>query len=292
LQDFEYHRPKSVAAAVEALCSGEARALAGGTDLIPQLREGRRLARHLVDLKRIPELTAIAVLPDGGISIGAAATLTSIAQHPSIAARYPSVAQSARLVGSLQVQNRASLGGNICNAAPSADAVPPLICHEARATITGRNRQREMAVGELFRGPGRTFLDADELLTTIILPPPPTRSAARYLRFTPRREMDIAIAGAGVWLSLDARGSVAAARIVLASVGPTPMRAHAAEAALLGERPSETLLIEAGRIAAGEAQPISDTRGSADYRRELVSVLTKRALSDCCAQLKADGAIA
>jgi CO/xanthine dehydrogenase FAD-binding subunit len=292
LQDFEYHRPKSVAAAVEALCSGEARALAGGTDLIPQLREGRRLARHLVDLKRIPELTAIAVLPDGGISIGAAATLTSIAQHPSIAARYPSVAQSAQLVGSLQVQNRASLGGNICNAAPSADAVPPLICYEARATITGRNRQREMAVGELFRGPGRTFLDADELLTTIILPPPPTRSAARYLRFTPRREMDIAIAGAGVWLSLDARGSVAAARIVLASVGPTPMRAHAAEAALLGERPSETLLIEAGRIAAGEAQPISDTRGSADYRRELVSVLTKRALSDCCAQLKADGAIA
>ncbi len=285
MQEFVYERPHTVEEAVAAMRGGDARALAGGTDLIPQLREGRRRTERVVDLKHIVELTAISALPDGGIAIGAAATATVLSRHATIAANYAAVAQSACLIGGVQVQNRASLGGNICNAAPSADAVPALVCHQARAIVAGPNGRRELAVAALFKGPGKTSLEPGELLISILLPPAAPRSAAKYLRFTPRREMDIAIAGAGTWLRLDADGAIAEARIVLASVGPTPMRAPTAEQRLAGERPTPALLEEAGRLAAGDARPISDTRGSADYRRSLVAVLTARALADCCRQL-------
>jgi carbon-monoxide dehydrogenase medium subunit len=286
LQPFTYERPLTVDAAVAAMASEEARALAGGTDLVPQLREGRRHAGHIVDLKRIPELTAISTTPGGGLSIGAAASATAVSRHETVVAGFPAVGESARLIGSLQIQNRASLGGNICNAAPSADAVPALICHEARAVITGSAGRREIPLASLFQGPGRTTLQPGELLVSIVLPPPQPRTAAKYLRFTPRREMDIAIAGSGVCIRLDAQGAIAEARIVLASVGPTPVRAASAEQRLKGERPTRALLEEAGRLAAADARPISDTRGSADYRRSLVAVLTARALADCCRALE------
>jgi carbon-monoxide dehydrogenase medium subunit len=285
LLDFVYERPGTIEEAVAAMRGGDARALAGGTDLIPQLREGRRRAGRVVDLKRIPELTAISVLPDGGIAIGAAVNATVLSRHVAIASVYPAVAQSACLIGGVQVQNRASLGGNICNAAPSADAVPALLCAAARAVVAGADGRRELALEALFTAPGKTSLDPGELLVSILLPPAAPRSAAKYLRFTPRREMDIAIAGAGTWFRLDADGAIAEARVVLASVGPTPMRAPCAEKRLRGGRPTRALLEEAGRLAAGDARPISDTRGSADYRRSLVAVLTARALGDCCRQL-------
>ena len=285
MQEFVYERPRTVEEAVAAMRGDDARALAGGTDLIPQLREGRRRAGRVVDLKYIAELTAISALPDGGIAIGAAATATVLSRHATIAANYAAISQSACLIGGVQVQNRASLGGNICNAAPSADAVPALVCHQARAVVAGPNGRREVAVEALFKGPGKTSLEPGEILVAILLPPAQPRSAAKYLRFTPRREMDIAIAGAGTWLRLDADGAIAEARIVLASVGPTPMRAPTAEQKLAGERPTRALLEEAGRLAAADARPISDTRGSADYRRSLVAVLTARALGDCCGQL-------
>lgn len=287
MQTFEYLRPGTVDAAIAALADGEARALAGGTDLVPQIREGRRSASRVVDLKCIDELTAITVRSDGGVSIGAAATATAVARHAAIANAFPAIASSARLIGSLQVQNRASLGGNICNAAPSADAVPALIAHAARAVIAGPGGRREVDLPELLRGPGRTSLEPGELLVAIVLPPPAPRSAACYLRFTPRREMDIAIAGAAAWIALDGQGKISAARIVLASVAPTAIRAPSAEKRLIGERPAPALLTEAGALAAHDARPISDTRGSADYRRTLVSVLTTRALTDCCAQIEA-----
>ena len=285
MQEFVYERPRTVEEAVAAMRGDDARALAGGTDLIPQLREGRLRTERVVDLKHIAELTAISALPDGGIAIGAAATAAVLSRHATIAANYAAIAQSACLIGGVQVQNRASLGGNICNAAPSADAVPALLCHQARAVVAGPNGRRELAVEALFKGPGKTSLEPGEILVAILLPPAQPRSAAKYLRFTPRREMDIAIAGAGTWLRLDADGAIAEARIVLASVGPTPMRAPTAEHKLAGERPTRALLEEAGRLAAGDARPISDTRGSADYRRSLVAVLTARALADCCWQL-------
>lgn len=291
MQEFAYERPASVAEAIAAM-GAEARPLAGGTDLVPQLREGRRRAARVVDLKFVPELTTITALPDGGVSIGAAVTATAVARHPVIAARYPAVAQSAQLIGGVQVQNRASLGGNICNAAPSADGVPALICHGARALIAGPKGRREMPVEDLFAGPGRTTLATGELLLAILLPPAAPRAAASYLRFTPRREMDIAVAGAGAWLRLSEDGAIAEARVALASVAPTPIRAPTAEGKLMGGRPSAALFEEAGRLAAGDARPISDTRGSAEYRRTLVGVLTARALADCGRQFGLDVEVA
>ena len=288
MKDFAYACPATLADAVAAMQADGARALAGGTDLVPQLREGRREAAQIVDLKRIPELVSITTGADGSLVLGAAASASSIAQHATVASAYPAIAESARLIGSLQVQNRASLGGNICNAAPSADAVPALICHQASVRIAGPNGQREEPLEAFIRGPGKTTLGQGEVLVSIALPPTPPRSAAKYLRFTPRREMDIAIAGAAAWMRLGADGRIAEARIVLASVGPKPIRATSAERKLLGEPPASTLFEAAGKLAAADAQPISDTRGSADYRRTLVAVLTARALADCRAALHAE----
>jgi carbon-monoxide dehydrogenase medium subunit len=286
LKDFAYACPATIADAVAAMQVDGALALAGGTDLIPQMREGRRQAACLVDLKRIPELTGISRRADGALVLGAAASASHVARHAEVASSYPAVAQSARLIGSLQVQNRASLGGNICNAAPSADAVPALICHRANLRIAGPNGAREESLEAFVRGPGRTNLAPGELVSSIVLPPVAPRSAATYLRFTPRREMDIAIAGAAVWVRLDAASNIAEARVVLASVGPTPIQATSAERHLTGKPPASALFEAAGRLAAGDARPISDTRGSADYRRSLVAVLTARALADCCAALE------
>jgi len=285
LKVFAYACPATIEDAVAAMRADGARALAGGTDLIPQTREGRRQVASLVDLKRIPELTGISRRADGALVLGAAASATHVARHAAVASSYPAVARSARLIGSLQVQNRASLGGNICNAAPSADAVPALICHQASVRIAGPNGAREELLETFVRGPGRTSLAPGELVASIVLPPVAPRSAAAYLRFTPRREMDIAVAGAAAWVRLDAAGRIAEARVVLASVGPTPLRATSAERHLAGERPGAALFEAAGRLAAGDARPISDTRGSADYRRSLVAVLTARALAECVAAL-------
>jgi xanthine dehydrogenase FAD-binding subunit len=286
LRELHYESPTTVDEAVRALGRGDARALAGGTDLIVQLREGRRSAACVVDLKRIAELTAITQDADGGFRIGGAASFTQIAAHSELAAAYPGIAESGRLVGSYQIQNRAGLGGNICNAAPSADAVPIVICLSASAEIAGAHGRRTVAVEDLFAGPGQTRLAADEVLTSIRVPPVRPRSAGRYLRFTPRREMDIAIAGSGAWFCLGTDGTIADARIVLASVAPVPLRAKTAEQSLIGKAPTPNVFTEAGRLAAREARPISDTRGSADYRRELVTVLTKRALEACARDLR------
>ena len=286
MQDFDYARPATIEDAVTIMGNDGTRALAGGTDLISQMREGRRQVACVVDLKGIPELTRIAARADGSLVLGAAASAFSVANHLAVASTYPAVAQSARLIGSLQVQNRASLGGNICNAAPSADAVPALICHQASVRIAGPNGEREEALEAFIRGPARTSLTPGEFLVSIVLPPVASRSAGAYLRFTPRREMDIAIAGAAAWVRLDAESRIAEARISLASVGPTQIRATSAEQHLINRRPASALFEAAGLLAAGDARPISDTRGSADYRRSLVAVLTARALTECCAALQ------
>jgi carbon-monoxide dehydrogenase medium subunit len=291
LQDFAYERPETIGEAIAAMRANDARALAGGTDLVPQLREGRRRAARIVDLKHISEMTAITVLPDGGVSIGAAATAAAVARHAAIAG-YPAVAESALLIGGVQVQNRASLGGNICNAAPSADGVPALICHGAQAIIVGPVGTREMAVEAIFAGPGRTILAADEIMVAIRLPPVVPGAVGAYRRFTPRREMDIAVAGAGAWLRLGEDGTIAEARLALASVAPTPIRVPTAERKLVGERPSGALFEEAGRLAAQDAHPISDMRGSAGYRKTLVAVLMARALADCGRRLGLEVAVA
>ena len=285
MQPFTYERPVTTEAAIARLAAGGARALAGGTDLIPQLREGRRSARVVVDLKHIPELVSTARTADGGWRIGAAVSITALGAVESFATQHKALLASARLIGSLQIQSRATLGGNLCNAAPSGDAVPLLVSLEAMAEIAGPRGRRTIPVERLATSPGRTSLDVGELLVAVLLPPRPVSYAAHYLRFTPRREMDIAIAGSGVAIGIDTAGEITSARITLASVAPVPLRALKAENHLLGNRPTAALLTEAGQIAAGEAQPISDTRGSANYRQELVAVLTRRALQACLTEL-------
>lgn len=290
MQAFSYERPRTVEEASRLLAGGRARALAGGTDLVPQLREGRREAGTIVDLKHIGELGSIVRAPDMGWRIGAAVSVRRLGTNGDLARDYPGLIEAAQLIGSLQVQSRATLGGNLCNGAPSADAVPLLMSIEALAEIAGASGRRTVNMDGLPLGPGKVALAPGELLVAILLPARPARSAARYLRFTPRREMDIAIAGAGVAVTLGAGGEIASARITLASVAPVPLRANKAEARLVGEQPTGALLAEAAQIAAAEAKPISDTRASADYRRELVAVLTRRALDACVAEASTGGA--
>lgn len=290
MQPFTYERPTSVEAVQSLLAAGGARVLAGGTDLIPQLREGRRSAGVVVDLKHVPEMRALERTSDGGWRIGAAVSIRALGADPAFASEHAGLLQSARLIGSLQVQSRATLGGNLCNAAPSGDGVPLLFSLGAMVEIAGPRGRRMASAEGLPSAPRRTTLDAGEVLTAIVLPAVASRQAAKYLRFTPRREMDIAIAGSGVVVRLGESGEISSARITLASVGPVPLRAKEAEARLTGERPTAALIAEAGGLAAQEARPISDTRGSADYRRELVDVLTRRALVACLAELGASPA--
>ena len=281
MRELEFHTPTRLDEAVAILerHNGQARCLAGGTDLIAQLKERRRQASAIVDIKWIPDVNVLSYDPVVGLRIGAGVSCTTILKHPDVQANYPALAYACGLVGSKQIQNRATVGGNICNAAPSGDTLAPLLCYDARAKIAGPTGERELPLGEIWAGPGRLTLASGEMLVEVILPPPPDRSAAHYLRFIPREEMDIAVAGVGSWLRLAPGGrECVEARIALCAVSPVVMRVPAAEAVLVGREPTETAFAEAGRLAAEAAQPISDVRGSAEYRRELVNVLTIRTL--------------
>lgn len=282
--EFQYSAPEHLEEAISLLGRPGARALAGGTDLVVQMREKRREVRHVVDLKRIPALTSLAREADGGLRIGAAMNVTAMCRRPEMAA-FPAIVQSSQMIGSYQIQNRASVGGNVCNASPSADAIPALICHGAQAEIAGPKGCRQLPIDSLFAGPGRTRLEPQELLVAITLAAPPPRSAGSYLRFTPRREMDIAVAGVGAWVQLDGEGKVIEARIAMAAVAPTPVRAPEAEGRLRGAHLSSALIEEAANGTARDAKPISDTRGSAEYRRELIRTLTRRTLQSCAREL-------
>lgn len=281
MQAFAYAAPTTVAEAVALLSAhaGTARPLAGGTDLITQLKEGRRQAGLVVDLKRIPALQVLEFRPETGLRIGAAVACVRLQESPEVRRHYPVLAHVCSLIGSYQIQTRAGLGGNLCNAAPSADGVPALIALGARAVIAGPGGERTVDVEQFCTGPGRTVLAPGEILTELRVPPPAPRSGAAYRRFIPRGEMDIAVAGAGAALELDPVGKVARARIALAAVAPTPLRVPAAEAVLAGQAPSPDRFAEAAAAAAAACSPISDVRGSAEYRRHLVGVLVRRALA-------------
>ncbi len=280
MQEFDFAVPDTLQQAVELLsrANGEARVLAGGTDLIPQIKENRCRPNLVVDIKKIPELNVLSSDADG-LRIGAAVSCSAIANFAAVKEHYPALAEACALIGSYQIQNRAALGGNICNAAPSADAVPPVLSYGGSLVIAGPNGQRKLAAETFFTGPGQTVLTSGEVLVEIQLPHPPTKSGAAYLRFIPREEMDIAVAGVGAFVQLSADGrSCQQARITLASVAPTPVRAHEAEAFMAGKALDAPTIAEAGELAAKSARPISDVRGSAAYRLELVKVLTCRTL--------------
>lgn len=285
MNPYTFERSTSLAEAVAARSDPGGYLLAGGTDLIAQMKAGQRAPTKIVDVKQIPEMVHVGATSDGGLEIGAAVSCTTLAGNAHIREHHTGLHDSVQLIGSLQIQNRATLGGNICNAAPSADAVPALIADGAVARITGPDGERTLALEELFAGPGKTHLGPGELLVSITLPKPAMRSASAYLRFTPRREMDIAVVGAAACIALDERGTIAAARVALASVAPTPVRAPSAEQALIGQPATAATFAAAATAAQSDATPISDTRGSADYRRDLIAVLVRRTLVQCAARL-------
>lgn len=277
--EFFVSRPHTLAEALQALALPGVRPLAGGTDLIPQWREGRRALNGMVDLKHVAELQTVSFHPSTGARIGAARPVCDLYALPWLGEHYGGVDDAARLIGGWQVQNRASLGGNLCNGSPSADSAPPLIAHEGVAEIASPQGRRSIRLEEFFTGPGKTALGPYELLHSIALPAPRPRAASAYLRFIPRAEMDIAVAGAAAHLQLDAAGEkILVATIVLGAVAPTPVRAIEAEAVLIGQLPADKLLDAASARAVLAASPIDDVRGSAEYRRHLVGVLTGRVL--------------
>ena len=287
MRPIEYVAPKTVEEAVAALAEkGEAaRALAGGTDILVQLRGGRRSLDRIVDVKKIPELNELSFSPQAGLRIGAAVPCHRIYEDEAIAEAYPGVMDAATLIGGIQIQGRASLGGNLCNAAPSGDSIPALIAHHAIAEVAGPGGRRDVPVEDFCTAPGRTVLGPGEFLIALRMPTPPASFGASYLRFIPRNEMDIAVAGAGASVVMDG-DTVAACRVALASVAPTPVLAEAAGAALVGKEPTEQALAEAAEAARAASKPISDMRGTAEYRTHLVGVLTTRALRNAIQRAK------
>lgn len=281
MREFIFAAPQSVQEAVELLAraNGEARPLAGGTDLIAQMKENRQSPGVIVDVKQIVDLNELSWDAQNGLRVGAAVSCSRISAFAPVRERYPALAEACALVGSVQIQNRAALGGNFCNAAPSADAVPPVLSYGGKLLIAGMNGRREIAAEDFFVGPGQTVLGKDELLVQITIPTPPSFSGAAYLRFIPREEMDIAIAGVGAFVQLNAeRTRCEQARLTLAAVAPTPVRAREAEAFLIGKPLDQAAIAQAGELAANAAKPISDVRSSAAYRVEMVKVLTRRTL--------------
>ena len=275
---FEYFAPVTVRETAEVLqAHPQAKVLAGGTDLLVQMKERARTPDTLVDVRRIPGANELRFDRETGLTIGAAVTMRQVELMPAAQMDYTGLAEGARVVGSFQIRNLATIVGNICNAAPSADAAPGLIVHGASVEIAGPDGQRSMLVENFMTGPGRTTLKPGEFVIAIQAPVPSPRTGSAYARHTPRGAMDIAMVGVGAAVTLTPRTHVCQdAHIVLGAVAPTPLRARAAERVLRGQRLTDEVIAEAADVAAAEARPISDVRGSAEFRREMVRVLTGR----------------
>ena len=281
MQDIEYSAPQTVDEAVELLGVDQSipRILAGGTDLLIQLRAGVRPANHLIDIKHIDEMNILQADPQEGLRIGAAVSCALLLEHPTAGQLYPGLVEAAALIGSDQIQNRATIAGNLCNGSPAADTTPPLLALGARCIVAGPEGRRELGADEIVVSPGTTSLSARELVVEIRVPPPPPRTADAYQRLIPRNEMDIAVVGVGAQLTVDKDGTCSAARIALGAVGPKAFVAQEATASLIGQPMRDDSLDRVAQLAATAAQPISDKRGTAEYRRDMVEVMTRRVLT-------------
>ncbi len=291
MQPFIYQAPTSVGEAVALLADPACRArpFAGGTDLLVQMRRGLFAPEMLVDVKRIPELNRIDFDLVEGLTIGAAVPCAWLCDHPAVRQHYAGLIDAVSIIGGTAIQWRATLGGNLCNAAPSGDSIPALIVLGATAMLAGPHGARTVPVADFCIAPGKTVLRPGELLISLHVPSPATRTGARYLRFIPRGEMDIAVAGAGAWLALsNDHATITDARIALSAVAPTPLWVKAAGEALIGKPPTAEAFVEAAKIAQEAARPISDVRGTAAQRRHLVGVLTRRALRGALQRAKGE----
>jgi carbon-monoxide dehydrogenase medium subunit len=278
---FEFYQPATLQEASRLLQDNGpgGRFLAGGTDLVIAMKEKGLLPKYIVDLKRVPGLSGIRENSDGGIAVGALTTMYAIETSALIKKKYPFLAQSAAEVGSIQIRNRATIGGNMANATPSADTAPALIALNATAKIASASGERTISLEEFFKGPGLNVMNADEILTEVTIPKTAANLVGEYIKFSPREMMDLAYVGVAAVYNLSRNDKKCdGVRIVLGAVAPTPIRAKRAEAALEGQILSEALAEKVGQIAAEEAKPISDVRSSADYRRAMVGTMTKRAL--------------
>ena len=282
LPKFEYHTPTSLYKALDLLdkYDGKARVFAGGTDLLVSMKKREVLPEHLISLKGIAKLKGIHD-EKKGMKIGALVTLGEIEHSKIIQDRFCVLWDAVQVMASLQVRNLATIGGNLCSAAPSADTAPPLIVLDASAEIISANGKRKVLVENFFKGPGESVLKPGEILTQIMIPNPPQKSAGAYFKLMRRAAMDLAQVGVAVCLSLDSEKRICkGARIALGAVGSTPIRALRAEQVLLNEGVNETVGKEAGKIAAQEANPRSSVRASKEYRKEMIEVLTKRAVME------------
>jgi carbon-monoxide dehydrogenase medium subunit len=282
LHAINYETPKTVAEAVKLLAAHGEKALplSGGTDLIIQLRAGTRRPEFVVDVKQIPELLRISFSLQHGLHLGATVSCIEIHENADMRRYYPGLTEAAHLIGSLQIQSRASVGGNLCNGSPAADATPALIALGAKARVVGPQGERVVPVETFCTAPGRTVLRPGDLLVEFLIDAPAKHSSDAYLRFIPRNEMDIAVVGVGGALTLDLGDDrVVDARIALGAVGPTPIFAVEASKSLIGKKFDDAAVENAARLAISAATPIDDMRGTAEFRRHVVGVLTRRVLT-------------
>lgn len=290
MQAFDYVAAQSVDEVIGLLSEkGErARVLSGGTDLLVALREGRRTAEVVIDVKGLPETTEMTYDPEKGLTLGAAVPCHRMYDDDAIASAYSGLMDSAHLIGGTQIQGRASMGGNLCNASPAADSTPNLIAYGAICNIAGPNGRRELPVEEFCVGPGRNALENGEFLISLSIPAPKPGFGAAYLRFIPRNEMDIAVVGVGAAVQLDeSRSKFVSARISLGAVAPTPLFVKEAGDSLVGKSVTDEAVAEAAKIAQAAAKPISDMRGTAEYRKHLAGVITRRTLENAIKRAKA-----
>ena len=282
MEAFDFVAAKSIDEAVSILNEhgDRARLIAGGTDILVMMRAGRRLADVVVDVKDIPELKSMSYSAGGGLNLGAAVPCYQIYQDAAISAAYPGLIDAASLIGGIQIQGRASIGGNVCNAAPSGDSIPAVIALGGVCNIAGPNGTRQLAADEFCTAPGQNALQHGEMLVSIDFPAPAPNSGANYQRFIPRNEMDIAVAGVGSSVVLDASGqNFVSGRVALASVAPTPVFSRAAGDSLAGKPVSDESIRAASELAMADAKPINDMRGTIRQRIHLIGVLTRRTLN-------------
>ncbi len=274
-----YESPKSLAQALSLLATAgeKGRVLAGGTDLLIQMRAGVRKPDQLIDAKSIAELQVLSFSPQEGLRLGAAVSCCRLIEDPAVRQHYPGLVEAAGLIGSVQIQSRCSLGGNLCNGSPAADTTPALIALGAVCHVAGAKGTRTVAVEDFVVSPGRTVLQPDELLVEFRIPAPKPHSSDCYQRFIPRNEMDIAVVGVGAAVTLNGN-TCTAARIALGAVAPTPLFAREASTSLVGKPLNESTIAAAAALAQQIATPITDMRGTAEYRTHLVGVLTRRVL--------------
>jgi carbon-monoxide dehydrogenase medium subunit len=281
VKDFAYLAPSTLAEALALLSEhrGKAKVLAGGTDLMLHLQDGVFAPDFVIDIRRVPDLTVLDFNPQSGLTVGAATTLRRIETLPLVLQKYPHLATGAREIGSIQIRNLGTPGGNICTATPSADIIPSLVSLEATARIASVRGERNVPLDSFFTGVRKTVLEPDELLVDLRIPAPPPRTSGSYIKLYTRPAMDLAMVGVGVTVTLAPDDSIVRkARICLGAVAPTPIRVPEAEEILVGRPLTDDVLAEAGQAAARAARPISDVRASAEYRREQCDLMTRRAV--------------